>query len=217
MKILVFDTETTGLPEKGNPSFYDTWKWPFIIQISYIYYDTDTNIVLGISDNIINLSEEVEITRESENIHKISKEISKSHGKNIIDVLKEFKLFVDDCDMIIGHNINFDKNIVIVESIRNNIERIFVDNSKFYCTMKNSKDICKIEKVNRFGNIYYKYPKLIELYKHYFETEPDGLHNSMIDVLVTLRCFGMMMFNKDFEKYSENLNAIITLSSIKFN
>ena len=83
--------------------------------------------------------------------------------------------------------------------------------------MKNSKDICKIEKVNRFGNIYYKYPKLIELYKHYFETEPDGLHNSMIDVLVTLRCFGMMMFNKDFEKYSENLNAIITLSSIKFN
>jgi DNA polymerase III epsilon subunit-like protein len=217
MKILVFDTETTGLPDKGSPSFYDTWKWPYIIQFSYIVYDTDTNLVINISDNIIKIPDEVNVSVESENIHKISKEISINQGKNIVDVLNNFKLYVDECDLIIGHNINFDKNIVIVESIRNNMNRIFVDTKKFYCTMHNSKNICKIEKLDRFGNIYYKYPKLIELYKFYFNSEPDGLHNSMIDVLVTLRCFGMMMFNKDFEKCSQNLNAIFGLSTLFFS
>ena len=36
MKILVFDTETNGLPEK-NASIYDLNKWPHIIQLSYIF------------------------------------------------------------------------------------------------------------------------------------------------------------------------------------
>jgi len=36
MKILVFDTETTGLPERSS-SIKETDKWPYIIQISYIF------------------------------------------------------------------------------------------------------------------------------------------------------------------------------------
>ena len=47
MKILVFDTETTGLPLKNEfnkePSIYDYDKWPYIIQISCILYDLSTN------------------------------------------------------------------------------------------------------------------------------------------------------------------------------
>ena len=47
MKVLVFDTETTGLPQRDeygkSPSLYDTKKWPYIIQFSYILYDTDKN------------------------------------------------------------------------------------------------------------------------------------------------------------------------------
>ncbi len=33
MKVLIFDTETTGLPEGKNPSIMDTCKWPHIVQI----------------------------------------------------------------------------------------------------------------------------------------------------------------------------------------
>ena len=42
-----------------------------------------------------------------------------------------------------------------------------------------------------------KYPKLIELYKHYFGIEPDGLHNSMIDVLVTLIYYSNITYSYD--------------------
>ncbi len=40
MRILVFDTETTGLPIKRNGSIDDSSNWPFIIQISWVIYDT---------------------------------------------------------------------------------------------------------------------------------------------------------------------------------
>ena len=50
MKLLVFDTETTGLPEKGA-KINETNKWPYIIQLSYILYDTENNYVLDISDS----------------------------------------------------------------------------------------------------------------------------------------------------------------------
>ena len=38
MKILVFDTETSGLPER-SASIYEHSKWPYIIQLSYVLYD----------------------------------------------------------------------------------------------------------------------------------------------------------------------------------
>ena len=52
MKILVFDTETTGLPEK-NVSIYEHNKWPYILQLSYIFYDISNNISV-IKDDYIN-------------------------------------------------------------------------------------------------------------------------------------------------------------------
>ena len=82
--------------------------------------------------------------------------------------------------------------------------------------MKCSKNICKIPITINGKNIF-KYPKLIELYKFYFKDEPNNLHNSMYDVIFTLKCYGMIKYNIDFEKVSPNLNAIIALSGLCFN
>ena len=44
MKVLVFDTETTGLPKvKKTLVYMRLSKWPHIIQLSYIVYDSDKN------------------------------------------------------------------------------------------------------------------------------------------------------------------------------
>lgn len=37
--------------------------------------------------------------------------------------------------------------------------------------------------------VSYKWPKLAELYNHYFGAPPSGLHDAMTDVLVALRCY----------------------------
>ena len=40
MHVLIFDTETTGLPEPDATIFQHN-KWPHIIQLSYISYNTE--------------------------------------------------------------------------------------------------------------------------------------------------------------------------------
>ena len=214
MKILIFDTETTGLPEKGA-LINNIHHWPYIIQLSFILYDTQSNLVLDISDSIVKLNKNIEINHISESIHKISMDISQEKGKDIKSILENFEKAVNKCDIIIGHNINFDKNIVLVEILRNKMFN-FLENKIFYCTMKCIKNICKIPITINGKNIF-KYPKLIELYKFYFQDEPNNLHNSMYDVLITLKCYGMMKYNIDFQEVSPNLNAIITLSGFCFN
>jgi DNA polymerase III epsilon subunit-like protein len=41
--------------------------------------------------------------------------------------------------------------------------------------------------------VSYKWPKLSELYSYYFGDPPSGLHDSMVDVLVTMRCYLRLM------------------------
>ena len=113
MKILVFDTETTGLPEKGA-SIYDKSKWPFIIQLSYILYDQSNNNVL-VKNNYIKLAKSLTISQESFNIHHISREILDTQGIHIVDALKEFNECLKVCDIVVGHNISFDKRLIFVE------------------------------------------------------------------------------------------------------
>ena len=43
MRIIIFDTETTGLPKSKFISPDTLNKWPHIVQFSYIIYDTDLN------------------------------------------------------------------------------------------------------------------------------------------------------------------------------
>jgi len=211
MKILVFDTETTGLPEGRNPSIITTHLWPHIVQLSYILYDTELETILESHDVIIKLSTGVYISKESENIHRISNEMSKTQG---VDIIRELKLFNDillKCDLVIAHNISFDKRMIMVECIRNKVQQNFTINSNRkpeYCTMKNSVDICKIVVTKRNGEEYFKYPKLIELHKYLFDSVPDGLHNSMVDVLACLRCYGKIKYNQDFLEVSDSVKTL---------
>ena len=211
MKILTFDTETTGLPTERNASIISTKKWPYIVQLSYILYDTEEKMVIDYSDNIIKLPDNIIVSKESEAIHRISNEMCKTRGIDIKIGLNDFNNVLLKSDVVIGHNISFDKRMIMVECIRYKLQQNFTRNSikkPEYCTMKNSVNICKIIKVSQYGNEYFKYPKLMELYKHLFDSVPENLHNSMIDVLACLRCYGKMKFDVDLYEESPTLNAL---------
>ena len=51
------------------------------------------------------------------------------------------------------------------------------------------------------GKTYKKYPKLVELHNHLFNSVPENLHNSLIDVYVCFRCFYKLVYEND---YNEN-------------
>ena len=50
------------------------------------------------------------------------------------------------------------------------------------------------------GKPYKKWPTLLELYVHFFTTTPSNLHNSMMDVLVCLRCYLKMRKNIELQE-----------------
>jgi DNA polymerase III epsilon subunit-like protein len=205
MKVLVFDTETTGLPKEKNASIYDSSMWPHIIQLSYIVYDSDANDLVELVDDYINIALNVNIDSESEKIHKISREMLKN-GVSISVALKKFNSHADKCDLLVAHNVSFDKRMLMVEGIRNKIHMNINDT---YCTMKNSVDLCKIEAISRTGEKYFKYPKLSELHYELFKKNPKNTHNALIDILICLRCFCKMELKKDISRINRPIRLML--------
>ena len=206
MKILVFDTETNGLPKNNFESVFNVENYPYIMQLSYILYDDEKLEIIKSGNNYIN---NVEIKEDSFKINKITKELI-DNGKNIKLILEDFIQTIKNSDILVAHNYNFDKKIIMVECVRNNLFYKFnylLKQKQYYCTMKNSRDLCKIPNSNNG----YKLPKLIELHKYLFDEEiiSDNLHNSLIDCIFTLKCYikiikKLNIFNisNEFEKLS---------------
>jgi DNA polymerase III epsilon subunit-like protein len=206
MKILVFDTETTGLPERGA-KLQELEKWPHVVQLSYVVYDVDKNSLVTVEDDIIKL-ENMVIPEESTKIHGITQEISQNQGIPIRDAILKFAVYLEKCQMYIGHNITFDKNIIIVELSRLGYNNIFKQHNLIeYCTMKMSVNFMKLPHEKPRGREKYKYPKLIELYERLFNERPGNLHNALTDVMCTLRCF--------YKLYCQNKDLCVMNEDIK--
>ena len=206
MKVLVFDTETTGLPKGKNPSIYKTELWPHIIQLSYIVYCSDENNLLTVEDDYIKISDDVIIEEASQAIHQISRDKLNKDGISIDEALNKFNNWAEKCDLLVGHNVSFDKRMVIVEGIRNKIR---MDIQYTYCTMKQSTEICKIEREFPDGTKYFKYPSLTELYKHLFNKIPKNTHNALIDILICMRCFCKIELNKDISRINRTIRVML--------
>ena len=139
MKVLIFDTETTGLPVDQNASVQDSAKWPYIVQLSFIVLDTDTKEILEYSDSIIRLDETVSISPESIAIHQITPYRSQTEGIPIKVALAHLAENMSEVDVIVGHNIIFDKRMLMVEFHRNHMKNCLYKNGSAipeYCTMK---------------------------------------------------------------------------------
>lgn len=226
--ILVFDTETTGLPQTKilNPVTFHLW--PHIVQFSYIIYDTDTHNILKMIDSIVKMPSGVLISDESIKIHGITNEISQKYGIDLRDVLEYFFEDIKNVDFVIGHNVQFDLNLVKIELLRlienNSLEndkiRLYKDLlyqvtyvTRFRCTMEETKDYCNILTKSKKGDMYKKYPSLSELYQKLYNKAPQNLHNSLHDVLVTLICF--VRFNYSVNAVDECVEIKNMLTNLK--
>tara|TARA_B100000508_G_scaffold133456_1_gene123325 strand:+ start:550 stop:1197 length:648 start_codon:yes stop_codon:yes gene_type:complete len=199
MKIIVFDTETNGLIPRNMDIVTENLEFlPYIVQLSYILFDTDSMKILVEHDFIIRLPDDVEISERCVEVHGISKEMSTINGISINDALTNFEICLKRADVVIGHNITFDVNMIAVESLRNkiNVRKEFM-NTINYCTMKRTVNLCKIIAINKNNEEYYKYPTLTQLHEHLFAETPLGTHNSMADVFICLRCYYKVKFDDD--------------------
>lgn len=207
--ILCYDTETTGLfrPKKTDPPSAIKTD-PFVLQISWCIYDTISRAIIKMMDTYIRVADSVPITDEITAINGATREKCNG-GIHIIDALKMFYDDFNQCGIIIAHNQEYDQRMLLLEWSRYKEElqefpfdRMFsigwltANQIKIKCTQRIGTNLCKIVIPNRRG---YKYPKLVELYDFMFHEKPENLHNSMIDILVCLRCFLKMCYQYNID------------------
>ena len=186
MRAVIFDVETTGLPKQRNAPLENTELWPYIVQISWIVIDIIDGEITDIKDNIIKLPEDVTIPEDSIKVHGITNEKMLESGVDIKEILLDFQSDINNSEIIVAHNIEFDQAVIGVESIRNLGFNLFDGYRKNkYCTMKRSRKLCK------------KWAKLSFLHEKLFKQVPNNLHNSLIDVFVCFRCFYKLHYNRD--------------------
>ena len=93
------------LPKKRNCPFTDFDNWPYIVQMSWLVYDSNKQEIESINDYIVKLPENVKIPRDSVKIHGITNKKMRERGENILDVLMEFKRDISNSSVLVAHNL----------------------------------------------------------------------------------------------------------------
>lgn len=241
VKVLVFDTETTGLPpfqvtdkdypykpgensykynarmrpireakraeEKAldeNPLLWPKYRetWPYIVQLSYIMFDMDTNETIE-KDVYVEMPPQFTTEEYLATAHPITSTAIRAgleaNRVSVVEALEEFMTFFRDATVVTGHNVNYDINMLLAECTRNDKPAILNEivaaksANKIYCTACKSTNLVKIyQSYNRDKRPpIYKTPKLNEAYFRMFGYAPNesALHNALIDVVACLRVF----------------------------
>ena len=179
---LIFDTETTGLPKKWKAPLNDFENWPRLVQLAWQCHDLEGNFLFA--KNHVIIPEDYTIPKEAEDVHGISTDIAKEKGIELKEALSDFVEDVKNAKLIIGHNIEFDINIVGSELLRCGMEEIMTA-APHFCTKIQSTNFCSIR--NKSGSL--KAPTLTELHLTLFRSPFPEAHNAAADVEATTRCF----------------------------
>ena len=180
---LTFDSETTGLPKNYKAPLSDSDNWPRLVQLAWQINDNKGK--LKSNKSYIIKPQGFTIPYNSKKVHGISTEIALKEGHNLEFVLKEFENDLLSSKYIIGHNIDFDINIVGAEYYRKKI-RSCLENKIKIDTGEISKQFCNLS-----GGIggRLKMPKLIELYEILFGEKFSDAHDATYDVNATAKSF----------------------------
>lgn len=180
---LIFDTETTGLPQNWKAPLTDFDNWPRLVQLAWQIHDEQGKLV-DVKNYIIK-PEAFNIPFNASKIHGISTERALQEGMGLSEVLGIFMQELEKVKFVIGHNIGFDNNIVGCEFLRKNMPNLLQSFAKID-TKDDATDFCKIPggKGGKF-----KWPSLTELYQHLFGEAFAEAHNASADVEATARCF----------------------------
>ena len=178
---LFFDTETTGLPKNWKAPVTDLNNWPRLVQLAYIYHDTDGNKIS--EGNFIIKPEGFIIPADASKIHGISTEKALQEGHSLKAVLNDFNSLIEQADYLVAHNMSFDEKIIGAELLRNGMHNS-IPSKKKICTMLQTTNFCAIN-----GPYGYKWPNLTELHYKLFRTGFEEAHNAAVDITATAKCF----------------------------
>ncbi|VYU10159.1 AAA family ATPase [Clostridium tertium] len=155
--IIVFDVESTGTDVTEDE----------IIQIAAVKIDSTGNVIQSFEKFLKNKKS----VKDSFKVHGFSDEFLRDKGEEKTKVLEEFIEFSRD-SIIVGHNVQYDINILTSELSRNKIEgpkfKAFYDTLDIYRRFHRNLSNYKLETLSKI-----------------FDTDNKPSHDAMDDILAT--------------------------------
>ena len=180
---LVFDTETTGLPHNKSAPVDDLDNWPRLVQIAWQLHDASGKLLS--QGNHIVKPDGFTIPFNAAKIHGISTDRAIEVGEPLSEVLEKFSIDVKKSKVLVGHNIEFDNNIIGAEYLRAEQDNLLVDfpNSD---TSTGTVQFCQLPGGPGGG---LKQPRLLELYEKLFGEPFEDAHDAAYDVDATAKSY----------------------------
>ena len=181
---LIFDTETTGLPHNKTAPITDLENWPRLVQIAWQLHGEKGNLLS--QQNYLVKPDGFDIPFKAEQVHGISTKRALEEGQDLNKVLELLLNDLSRSSLVVGHNIEFDINIIGAEFIRQKFEPELLLKLSKLDTGLSSIDFCQLS--GGLGGKL-KMPTLLELHKKLFNKDFGDAHDASYDVAATARCF----------------------------
>lgn len=187
--VLIFDTETTGVPERTAQWDLDYKDFPHIVQIAWMIGDKEETHII--------CPDGWEIPEDAIAVHGITTEYAKEHGEPFRDVIERF---IQDCakaGLICGHNIHFDTSVIKANILRefgwdyydgNGVESALFKGKRIDTMRPSMKWVDA-----RTSNGRLKFPRLEELYAKCFQGESFPAHDALADVKAVASCLPILL------------------------
>jgi DNA polymerase III epsilon subunit-like protein len=207
MKVLLFDTETNGLPKNRYAPYSCTDAYPAILQISWAIYNVErTMTLLENQDKRLRLSPDIPWDAGAEEIHGITENDARNRGQDPATVFLDFRDALHSVDMIICHNLAFDKPVIraaayasslrLPETDAVQLRNLWPLKCKELCTMETTRDLVKVPSAPEARHPF-KAPRLNELYTHLYGHPYDlvghSLHSAKADTHCLASCISAML------------------------
>ncbi len=201
MKIFVYDTETTWFINKKET---DLNKQPKIVQFAWILWELNNWEFTELERVDILINPRIPIPFWASQVHHLY-DIDVKDAPFIENKIDEFLSYINDSDITIWHNIEYDEDMIKLE-LRRLEQEYKYQPKQVVCTMKTTVDYCAIQ----WNWARFKYPKLWELHKKLFWEYFIWAHDAMVDVEATLRCF-VELVKQDVIKVEEKKEEVMSL------
>ena len=168
MAFIALDTETTGIPtSRAKPTsknlyHYDSCRMVSIaiVEFNSIGKEVDSWHTLIYPDSF-----KVGATH----IHGITQEQAEKEGKPFLDVYYRLVAILHMCPDVVGHNLQFDLNVIQGEMVRRGLDDSVMDYINPICTLK------------LYRQVFLKPIKLDALYRGLFQRSLEGAHDALND------------------------------------
>ena len=207
MKVVIFDTETNGLPKNRYAPPSQTDAFPAVIQLSWAVYNiTGTTMTAGPKQDVtLGLAPEIAWDTGAAAIHGIKEEVAR-RGVDPATALLAFREVLQNVDCIICHNMAFDRPVIRASAYAASSTagltlqesaalRNFWPSSKIqeFCTMEQTRTLVGVPSAPEARHPF-KAPRLNELYTwlhgHVYDLSGSGnvLHTARSDTHCLARC-----------------------------